>query len=358
MRSLFITGFPGFLASEFIKKYSTNHAQTLRFHLLVQPKFQEIAKKRAQELESQFSHIKIQLHAGDLTQNFNDFLPNIEPLSDVFHFAAVYDLSTPKEIAYKVNVAGTQNLLNWLGSLKTQPQLHYISTCYVSGKHPGFFTESDLEVDQTFNNFYEETKFHAEVAVQKYLKSQGATKIYRPAIVVGNSTDGATPKYDGPYFILRWLLKQPGVSLLPVIGRIEDIELNVVPRDYIMNSMYYLSQPEVKGERVFQLSDPHPYTVKEILEHMQQAIGQKIVKIPLPLTIAKFSLDYVPGVFQLMEIPSHAVDYFVHPTKYRARDTVEALREANISCPSFDSYIQQLARYVRENPKVPSMPMY
>ena len=36
--------------------------------------------------------------------------------------------------------------------------------------------------------------------------------IYRPAIVVGDSTTGETQKYDGPYVILRWLLRQPRVA--------------------------------------------------------------------------------------------------------------------------------------------------
>ena len=35
------------------------------------------------------------------------------------------------------------------------------------------------------------------------------TSVYRPAIVVGDSHTGDTQKFDGPYFLLQWLLRQP-----------------------------------------------------------------------------------------------------------------------------------------------------
>jgi len=46
-------------------------------------------------------------------------------------------------------------------------RLHYVSTCYVSGRYPGLFTEAMLDQGQTFNNFYEATKYLAEVLVQR-----------------------------------------------------------------------------------------------------------------------------------------------------------------------------------------------
>jgi thioester reductase-like protein len=39
--------------------------------------------------------------------------------------------------------------------------------------------------------------------------------IYRPSIVVGDSHTGETQKFDGPYFVMQWLLRQPTVAVLP-----------------------------------------------------------------------------------------------------------------------------------------------
>ena len=42
--------------------------------------------------------------------------------------------------------------------------------------------------------------------------------IYRPSIVVGDSRTGETQKFDGPYFIMQWLLRQSRHAILPVAG--------------------------------------------------------------------------------------------------------------------------------------------
>src|SRR5205085_3351346 len=97
-------------------------------------------------------------------------------------------------------------------------RLHYISTCYVSGNLPRVFTEDDLECGQTFNNYYEETKYLAEIEVRSRM-TRIPTTIYRPSVVVGDSTTGATQKFDGPYYVIQWLLRQPKLAVLPVAGR-------------------------------------------------------------------------------------------------------------------------------------------
>jgi len=36
--------------------------------------------------------------------------------------------------------------------------------------------------------------------------------------------------------------------------------------------------------------------------------------------MAKWAIDNVPGVYALMRIPSSAIDYFAHPTRYDTRN--------------------------------------
>jgi thioester reductase-like protein len=121
----------------------------------------------------------------------------------------------------------------------------YVSTCYVSGRYPSVFRESDLSVSQTFNNWYEETKYLAELEVQQSMAGGLPATIYRPSIVTGDSHTGATQKYDGPYYYIRWILKQPEeVAVLPVVGQPDAARVNVVPRDYVIDAMAYLSALE------------------------------------------------------------------------------------------------------------------
>jgi len=118
----------------------------------------------------------------------------------------------------KVNVEGTRHMLDFADGCSSLRRFQYVSTCYVSGRYAGIFRETDLSKGQTFNNFYEETKYLAEVEVQEQMRQGLPATIYRPAIVVGDSRTGDTQKYDGPYFAIRWLLRQPGIAIMPVVG--------------------------------------------------------------------------------------------------------------------------------------------
>ena len=77
---------------------------------------------------------------------------------------------------------------------------NYVSTCYVAGKRKGEIRENELEHDAGFRNFYEETKYLAEIEVER-LKSEFPVTIFRPSVVVGDSETGETAKYDGIYYL-------------------------------------------------------------------------------------------------------------------------------------------------------------
>ena len=128
----------------------------------------------------------------------------------MWHLAAVYDLAVPPEIARRVNVDGTANVVDLCHSLPRLRRLQYVSTCYVSGRYAGEFGEDVLAEGQPFRNHYESTKYDAEQLVRDAMAGGLPATIYRPGIVVGDSTTGETLKYDGPYFIAGFLRRQPG----------------------------------------------------------------------------------------------------------------------------------------------------
>ena len=220
----------------------------------------------------------------------------------------------------------------------------------MSGKFDGLFTEEDLDVGQKFNNHYEETKFLAEVAVRQKMKHGLPVSIYRPAVVVGNSKTGETQKFDGPYFVMQWLLRQNKFAIMPMIGDPTAYTFNVVPSDFVIDAMAYLSQQETSLGKTFHLADPHPLTIEEIVNELGRVTQRKLIKIPLPLSLAKASLEYVPGVESLMRIPSTALDYFVHPTHYETVFTQNHLLKTHIRVPSFKSYSQVLVDFMKAHP--------
>ena len=221
-------------------------------------------------------------------------------------------------------------------------RFHHVSTCYVSGRHAGIFRETDLDVGQVFNNFYEETKFLAEVDVQARMKSGLPATIYRPSVVVGDSETGATQKYDGPYFVIRWLLRQPVLAVLPVVGDPTAVCVNLVPRDFIIDAISHLSDLEESSGEVYQLADPSPLTVDRLIDLVAETTGRKVLRVPTLRSVAKASLDYLPGLQSLMQIPSAAIDYFAHPTFYATDNANRDLGSAGITVPRLEAYMHRL----------------
>lgn len=362
MPVVFFTGFPGFLGRELLPRVLARRGDAEAV-CLVQPKFAGLARQRAAELAVEHPSLagRVRVVEGDITA------PDLGlgaagrelrgRVDEVYHLAAVYDLSVGLGLAMKVNVDGTRHVLNFSKECAGLSRFQYVSTCYVSGRYDGVFTEDHLEEGQSFNNFYEETKYLAEVEVQADMRKGLPATIYRPAIVVGDSTTGATQKYDGPYFVIQWLLRQPPLAVMPVIGDPERTELNVVPRDFVTDAIAYLSgRPEAAG-RVYNLADPAPLTVDAMLETLESATGRKMVRVPLPLGVAKGAIDHVPGVYPLMRIPSSAIDYFVHPTRYGTARTQADLAGSGIRCPTFPEYAGRLVEFVREHPEIGSAAM-
>ena len=361
MAKIFLTGFPGFLGSELLPRLLERSAGDNAV-CLVQGKFMEMAQQRVEELSREHPRVKgrIELVEGDITRpglGLADGLALQKEIREIYHLAAVYDLSVARDLALRVNVDGTVNMLDFAEGCPGLQRFQYVSTCYVSGSYAGIFSERDLVKGQAFNNFYEETKYHAEVEVQKRMASGLAATIYRPAIVVGDSRTGATQKFDGPYYVIRWLLKQPYVAIMPMVGNPKTTRVNVVPSDFLVDSLSYLSGLEKSAGKVYQLADPAPLTVDEIIAEAARATGRMVVRIPTLKRLAKAAIDHVPGVYRLMGIPSAAIDYFVHPTYYCVEQTVKDLEGSGISAPPFPDYIKTLVRFLKSHPEIGSEAM-
>jgi thioester reductase-like protein len=202
MSTIFFTGFPGFLGRELLPRVLARSTST-RAVCLVQEKFRKVAEDAVASLERADETLRgrIELVAGDLTARdlgLGDRRDAIaREVREIYHLAAVYDLAVPREVGMAINVEGTRHLLDFAKRCDRLERHQYVSTCYVSGKYPGIFREQDLEVGQSFNNYYEETKYLAEVLVRDAAEAGMPTTVYRPAIVVGDSKTGATAKPSG-----------------------------------------------------------------------------------------------------------------------------------------------------------------
>lgn len=325
---------------------------------LVQPKYQALARDRVEQLRLADPKLarRIRIIAGDITLPDlglgSELEEHARQATTVWHLAAVYDLSVALGPAMRVNLDGTRNVLAFASRCDALQRLHYVSTCYVSGRYAGIFGEDDLALGQAFSNHYELTKYHAEVAVRDAMRAGLPATIYRPAIVVGDGRTGETQKYDGPYYVIRWVLRQPRVAIVPVAGDPAVTRVNLVPRDFVVRAIDHLSTLSHSAGRTYQLADPAPLTVAGLLDAIGRATGRRIKRLPVPRRGAKWTLRRVPGARLLTGIPAAAVDYFSHPTHYTTFYARTDLEGSGIEVPPFESYLERLVTYLREHPKV------
>jgi thioester reductase-like protein len=349
MATVLVTGVPGFLATALLPGLLRRRPAD-RVVCLVQRQFVSAAALAVNRLGVRPGSVA--LAEGDITEpglGLQDRALTAD-IVEVFHFAAVYDLAVSSDVGRRVNVGGTRHVLDLAAACPRLARVHHVSTCYVSGRHGGRFLESDLERGQAFNNAYEETKYLAEVEVRVRLRAGLPCTIYRPAIVVGDSTTGETTKYDGPYAAFQWLLRQGSVAVMPTVGQTRETRLNVVPRDFVVAAIDHLSaQPTAIGQ-TYHLADPNPMTVAEILESFARATGQRLLTLRLPHPVARASLQAVPPLSRWLGISPQALDYFVHPTSYDTACAQRDLAPAGLVVPRLSEYLPRLVAFMRAHP--------
>ncbi len=349
--TIFLTGFPGFIAARLIAELARGGA---RFLLLVQPALVSRARAEVALLaaETGAGAESFQIVEGDITRarlglSEAEFERARARTTVLFHLAAIYDLGVRREPATRVNVEGTRHVNEFARACSRLKRYHYVSTCYVAGLRTGVIKEDELEHAAGFRNFYEETKYLAELEVER-LKPELPVTIHRPAVVCGDSQTGETAKYDGIYYLIKYLRMWPQLLSLANIGN-RDVRLNIVPVDFVVAAMAALSRDERAVGATVQLADPRPLTTGELFETISHALTGRGSRVRLPKPLVRATLG-LPLSEKLSKLPRVGVPYFFIEQTYDTTRAVELLAPHGVSCPPFPSYARALIDFVARHP--------
>jgi thioester reductase-like protein len=295
---------------------------------------------------------------GDITDRRLGLDPNTyerlaAEVTTAHHLAAIYDLAVPLEIAQRVNVEGTGNVLELCERCERLERLVYASTAYVAGTRRGVVYEHELALGQSFKNHYESTKFQAEVWVRA---SMGAvpTTIIRPAIVVGDSRSGETQKFDGPYYMLRVVqASERSGGPIPQFGR-SRAPFNVVPVDFVVEAMAASAKdPEATG-RTLHLVDPDPVSASDVLRMLASEYAGREPGLRIPPRLVTTSLR-IPAVRRYYSgAPAESLRYLNHPVRFDTRQAGDLLERHGLRCPRFEEYVEPMVRFFREHESDPA----
>ena len=350
--TILITGFPGFIGSRLVKQLAPDGG---KFLLLVQPalvgqarsSIQAIARETQKPLED-FRLLEGDISQPDLGLNSYDLEIARSESTLIFHLAALYDLAVPREAAVLVNVTGTRNVNAFAKSARNLLHYHYVSTCYVAGKRRGRILETELKHDAGFRNYYEKTKYLAETEVAA-LSGELPITIHRPSVVCGDSVSGETAKFDGVYYLIKYLLKSPGLFSILNIGN-REVKLNLVPVDFVVASLAALARNARAIGKTLQLADPNPLSTRELFDVLAEKISGHASRFSLPPAVVHFFLRQ-PISPPITGLPLAAVPYFFLDQTYDTTAATEVLKPLGITCPAFPSYAHNIVAYARNRTK-------
>jgi thioester reductase-like protein len=341
-----VTGLPQYSMRRLVMELIQNEPEGRFAFLVPEPSLAKMARfvttlpgpqERYQLLEGDVRQIDLGLSG----EEFNRLAQQVEV---IHHGAAVFHLGVEREVADEVNVRGVEEIIEFARQAQKLRQLVYYSTVSVSGDHKGVWTEKDYDRGQKFNNHYEATKFWAEGLLRR--EPALPLTVLRTPVIVGDSETGEIDRYDGPYQLMLLFVALPVDLGLPLPGRASRF-INLIPVDFFAQAACALTRhPDALG-RTFHLVDPAPLTMAQVFELVAMASEKKVPSGYIPARLTR-ALMRTPGLERFVDSPVATLDLFTADVVYGSAATQELLREKNISCPRFPSYVENLVKYLRE----------
>lgn len=354
----FVTGATGFIGKRLVKKLLERKGAVV--HFLIR---KESADKVA-SLREFWGASAARVHPvfGDLTTKklgvASDDIKKLKGQVDHFyHLAAVYDLGADAESQIAVNIEGTRNTVE-LAKAIDAGHFHHVSSIAAAGLYEGVFREDMFDEAENYDHPYFMTKHESEKIVRKECKVPWS--VYRPAMVVGDSTTGEMDKIDGPYYFFKLIqrMRQLLPPWMPSVG-LEGGRINIVPVDFVVNALDLISHKDGISKKCYHLVDPTGYRVGDVLDIFSKAAHAPKMNLFInaallgfiPKSVKKGLMALAPvrrvrnAVMKDLAIPEDMMSFVNYPTRFDCRETLAALKGSGVECPNLKDYAWRLWDY-------------
>jgi len=355
----FVTGATGFIGKRLVKALLARRGATVYF--LLRPgsegkvpdllAYWGAAKGRAIPVMGDLTGKKL----GVAADQVKALKGNIDQM---YHLAAVYDLSADEESQVAVNVEGTRNAVEFAKAIEAG-RFNHVSSIAAAGLYEGVFREDMFDEAENLDHPYFATKHESEKIVRKECKVPWT--VYRPAMVVGDSRTGEMDKIDGPYYFFKLIqrMRQILPPWMPGIG-LEGGRINIVPVDFVVSALDHISHTKLEGSgQCFHLVDPEGLRVGDVLAIFAKAAHAPKMNVFvnaallgfIPRGVKKSLMALAPvrrvrnAVMKDLGLPEEILTFINYPTRFDNRDALAALKGSGIACPPLKDYAWLLWDY-------------
>ena len=298
---------------------------------------------------------------GDLTEELlglsEEDLSSLQGVDHVVHAGAVYDMEADDESTEKANVEGTRAVVA-VAERVGAGRLHHVSSVAVAGDFKGFFREDMFDEGQDLPSTYHRSKHEAERLVRE--QTHTPWRVYRPAIVVGDSRTGEMDKVDGPYYFFPLIkrLRHALPEWVPLVGP-ELGRTNVVPVDYVARAIDHIAHADDLDGQAFHLTHPKGQLSGDVLNAFMGAahaprfglrVDQKLLdNLPKGVVSMLFQIPALKSirddVMRDMGVPPQVMEHTSFRPTFDTRDSERALRGTDIAVPELEDYAWRLWDY-------------
>ncbi|MBW8464755.1 SDR family oxidoreductase [Acidovorax sp.] len=358
----FVTGATGFIGKRLVKKLLERKGAVVHFLIRKESadkvadlrSFWGVGPTRAIPVFGDLTAKKLGVAAEDVKKLKGQ-------IDHFYHLAAVYDLGADEETQVAVNIEGTRNTVD-LAKAIDAGHFHHVSSIAAAGLYEGVFREDMFEEAEGLDHPYFQTKHESEKIVRQDCKVPWT--VYRPAMVVGDSTTGEMDKIDGPYYFFKLIqrLRQLLPPWMPTVG-LEGGRVNIVPVDFVVNALNVISHQASIAKKCFHLVDPVGYRVGDVLDIFSRAAHAPRMNLFInaallgfiPKGIKKSLMAMAPvrrvrnAVMKDLGLPEDMLTFVNYPTRFDCRETMAALKGSGVACPNLKDYAWRLWDYWERN---------
>jgi NAD(P)-dependent dehydrogenase (short-subunit alcohol dehydrogenase family) len=354
----FVTGATGFIGKRLVKKLLERKGSVVHFLLRAESagkaaalrEYWGVSAARAVAVHGDLTTKKLGVSADDVKKLKGQ-------VDHFYHLAAVYDLGADEESQIAVNIDGTRNTVEFAKAIDAG-HFHHVSSIAAAGLYEGVFREDMFEEAENYEHPYFKTKHESEKIVRKECKVPWT--VFRPAMVVGDSTTGEMDKIDGPYYFFKLIqrMRQLLPPWMPSVG-LEGGRVNIVPVDFVVDALDHISHQANVTKKCFHLVDPVGYRVGDVLDIFSKAAHAPKMNLFInaallgfiPKSVKKGLMALAPvrrirsAVMKDLGVPEDMMTFINYPTRFDSRDMTAALKGSNIACPNLRDYAWRLWDY-------------